>query len=793
MKKLNFNHGWTCRCLADDSVVSVTLPHDAMLAEKRSEKSMGGKNIGWFEARDYVYEKRFTLAEELLHQTLLLEIEGAYRESAVSLNGEELYTHLYGYTGYTVDLTGKVRAGENLLKVEVRNANQPNSRWYTGTGLYRPVSLWTAEKTRICHEGVRIRTLSIDPAEVEVTVRVQGEGEMKVEILDGENCVADAQACVRDSHAFRIAIPGAKLWNVDTPNLYRCRVTFGSDAAEENFGVRLLTWDGEKGLAINGERVILRGACIHHDNGLLGACAYAEAEERKVRLMKKAGYNALRSAHNPCSKALLDACDRLGMLMMDEYVDMWYIHKTRYDYALHMEKNWPEDLAAMVNKDYNHPCVVLYSTGNEVAETGQKRGIELTKQMTERLHRLDGTRPVTCGVNIFFNYLYSIGFGVYSDGKAEKDAKKAAKGKKANKPVGSEFFNTLTGLLGDKTMKLGAMWHGCDVKTRDSFANMDVAGYNYGIFRYKGDLKKYPNRLILGSETFCRDAVMFWEMAKKNPRIVGDFVWAGMDYLGEAGIGSWEYEDYAPRNDPENPGWLSAGSGRVDLMGYENGEAAYTRIAFEQEEGVRLAVRPVCMTGWHSPSSWKMTDAIESWSYRGHEGKKAVVEVYSRADTVALLINGREVSRKKMGKSFVKHFTLPYENGELIAVGYDASGREMGRRSLVTAGESTVLNVQSESPVTGKDGLAYVQIAYTDENGVWKPDEKHRVRVRVEGGKLLGLGNACPFNPDGFLKDNTGTYYGRALAVVQADEGADKVTVTVEDGKRRAGAVIRNG
>ena len=302
---------------------------------------------------------------------------------------------------------------------------------------------------------------------------------------------------------------------------------------------------------------------------------------RKVRLLKENGYNAIRSAHNPCSKALLAECDRQGMLVMDEYIDHWYIHKTEHDYVDYFNDWWHQDLTDMVEKDYNHPCVVLYSTGNEVSETAQKRGIALTKEMTDFLHGLDDSRPVTCGVNIFFNFLSSIGFGVYSDEKAKKEAERAEKAKQRGekaakkKAVGSQFFNNLAGLLGDEFMKRGATLHGCDVKTRDAFANMDIAGYNYGIYRYKHDLKKYPQRLILGSETFCNDAYKFRELAKQEPRLVGDFVWAGMDYLGEVMVGSWEYADYAETFDG-GPGWVSAGSGRIDLTGKPLGEALYT-------------------------------------------------------------------------------------------------------------------------------------------------------------------------------------------------------------------------
>ncbi|MDD3660687.1 MAG: glycoside hydrolase family 2 TIM barrel-domain containing protein, partial [Lachnospiraceae bacterium] len=484
-----------------------------------------------------------------------------------------------------------------------------------------------------------------------------------------------------------------------------------------------------------------------------------------IRILKENGYNAIRSAHNPCSKALLEACDRLGMLVMDEYVDAWYIHKTEYDYVNNMRKWWKTDLKEMVEKDYNHPCVIMYSTGNEVAETAQKEGIELTSEMTKYLHSLDASRPVTCGINIFFNFLSSIGFGVYSDEKAKESAKKSAK----DKPVGSEFYNTLAGLLGDRVMKFGATLYPCDLKTKDAFAGMDIAGYNYGIYRYKHDLKKYPNRLILGSETFCRDAYLFWEVAKKNPGIIGDFVWAGMDYIGEAGIGAWEYSDYAPQNAPKE-GWLTAGSGRIDILGNPNGEALYTKVVLEQTDEIFIAVKPVYQKGNHSPSAWKMTDAVPSWSYRGCEGYTATIEVYARAEKVALFLNGALIGEKKLKKTCRVIFHAKYQNGILKAVAYDELGNVMRETQLETASEQTQLLLQPELSMVKPEGLIYIPLCYTDEAGIWKPMEKHELVIKVAKGKLKGFGNACSYNPQGYQKNKISTYYGRAMAVVQADD-----------------------
>lgn len=555
MKQIDFGKNWQYRHLdSNESFKDVTLPHDAMLSEPRSDKSRGMHNIGWFEGYDYEYVKYFNAPEGDEAKHVYLEFEGIYHNAEIYLNDELVCKRAYGYTQIWFDATKYLKEGEkNKIRVIAHNADQPNSRWYSGSGIYRPVYMYTAGEEYIPLYGIRIKTVSINPAVIEVSANVSGEGSAKLAITDpdgrliAENLEVTSEPSGENFKAvWKVKIPDAKLWDTEHPYLYTARVSFGGDETEETFGIRTLTWDAKNGIAINGKHVILRGACIHSDNQLLGAATYPEAEERRVKILKSCGYNAIRSAHNPACKWLLSACDREGVLFMDEYVDCWYIHKTQYDYAGYMTDNWKEDLKDLVDKDYNHPSVIMYSTGNEVAETGQKKGIKLTGDMTEYLHELDGTRPVSCGINIFFNFMYRMGFGVYSDDKAKKEAKKGSEGK--HKAVGSEFYNQIAGLFGDTTMKLGATLYPCDVLTRDAFANMDVAGYNYGLFRYNHDLKKYPERLILGSETFCKDAYTFYELAKRHKRLVGDFVWAGMDYIGEAGIGSWEYEDYAPKN-----------------------------------------------------------------------------------------------------------------------------------------------------------------------------------------------------------------------------------------------------
>ena len=865
MQKIDFNKDWMCRCLTrDEEAYPVTLPHDAMLSEPRTQESTGEGNVGWYIGGDYEYTKNFFVPEEYKDKKVLIEFEGIYHNGEVYINGKKAAYRPYGYTNFYVDTEGFFQYGkENEIKVIARNADQPNSRWYSGTGIYRPAYLHVAGEKYIPVNGVKIRTLSYDPAKIEVVVKTSAPGEVSLKIefegskvlrvigestkignvnndriissdnknmqpngsvQTGENGqkseLAQVEAEKNNQEAayqaiFQLDVPNAKLWDTEHPNLYTCKAIFGEDEVTETFGIRELIWNPQVGMTINGERVILRGACFHHDNGVLGACTYPEAEERKMRILKENGYNAVRSAHYPCSKALLDACDRVGMLMMDEYVDVWYIHKTKYDYAGQLADWWKQDLKDMVDKDYNHPSVIMYSTGNEVAETAQKKGIALTGDMTNYLHSLDSTRPVTCGINIFFNFLSSIGLGVYSDDKAEKSAGNAEKnaaqaagknekkvvksgektvnkatenGKKGlgstkpekkKKPVGSEFYNTLACLVGDYFMKCGATLYPCDLRTKDAYANMDIAGYNYGIFRYKHDLKKYPNRLILGSETFCKDAYSFWKIAKKNKRIIGDFVWAGWDYIGEVGDGAAEYSDYK-FEDPATR--MTGGNGRIDLNGKPRAEAAYTRVAFERETGPFIAVDPVYQKEKLRLTGWQLTKALESWAWDGCNGEPAKVEVYARAAQVELFINGKSVGKKKVKKCRA-NFNTTYQDGEITAVSYDENGKEINRYSLQTAGKDTVLQVRPEEKTVKPEGLAFIQLQYTDSKGIWKPMEKHNIKVTVENGVLKGLGSPAPYVKGNYTDHTVATYYGEAMAVVQAD-GNGPVKVTVADEER---------
>lgn len=770
MIKESFQRDWLVYPLNEDNpkIVKTDLPYDAMLREERSAASEGGSNTGWYLTKDYAYEKEFQKPEIENGGQAILRFGGVYRNAEIYLNEEKIHENRYGYNTFSVDLTEHLKEGKNKIKVIAHNADQPNSRWYSGTGIYRPVTLFLLPAKRIEYRSLRVKTLSASERKIAISGKTNCDGEVHLSFFDNDGKSVFSVVVQSKGGAFskEIALEGALLWSSEHPALYTLQAEFFGHEESLRFGIREIRW-GKEGFLINGERLLLKGACIHHDNGPLGAESYRDAEFRKAALLKKAGYNAIRSAHNPICEDFLDACDELGLYVMDEYVDCWYIHKTKYDYVTDLMDHWPEDLQMMVEKDFNHPSVVLYSIGNEVAETGEKKGIELTESFANKLHELDPSRPVTCGVNIFFNALYSMGFGVYSDKKADSNKQASAK----KKETGSAFFNKITNIMGSNVMKVGSTLPICDRKTRDSFAHLDVPGYNYALFRYKHDLKKYKDRLIVGSETFCSDTRWFIDFAKANPRVIGDFVWSGMDYLGECGIGSWASEDDV-LNFSHGVGWICAGAGRVDITGKFLGEALYTQVMYGLKPIELAVIAPRESEVRHSPSAWKFSMAMPYYDFPGQEGKKATAEVYSQSSRVALNLNGKRIGERKVKKNGRATFRFVYHPGVLEAVNLDEKGNELERVSLRSGEEGNCLTLhpETEHPLPN-DRLWYIRLALGDKNGTIRPYLKDKLEiVDVKGGRLKAFASGNSYNAEGYLSSHSLTHQGEALAIFVVDD-----------------------
>ncbi|MBD5393200.1 MAG: glycoside hydrolase family 2 protein [Lachnospiraceae bacterium] len=777
MEKIAFNNDWRFRKQESTDSVPVTLPHDAQILEQRSADASNGGH-GYFPGGVYVYEKTFCAPAEWEGKTVLVEFEGIYRNSEISLNGVKIGGRPYGYTTFALELTGLRSGEENTLTVVADNSQIPNSRWYTGAGIYRPVWLYVGEKEHINYQGVKISTLSHAPAKIRVETSVTG-GDIGVEILDGNSVVASGEGS-----PLELEIPGAKLWSDETPNLYTCRVilTKGGeivDSTEETFGVRTVHCD-PKGFYVNDKRTLLRGGCFHHDNGILGAATYDESEWRRVRIMKEMGFNALRSSHNPTSRALLEACDYYGMYLMDETFDMWYLRKSKYDYGMDFEQWWQEDTSAMVNRDFNHPSVILYSIGNEVSEPGKKKGVEMAGQMVNFIHELDSNRLVTGGMNLMLMSNYSKGKGQYDN--VDKEEKKKDNDKEPKNA--SLMFNVAASVVGTG-MNKAANSDKVDAVVSPVLDILDIAGYNYASGRYPKEGAKHPDRVIFGSETFPQDIYKNWEMVKKYSYLIGDFMWTAWDYLGEAGIGAWSYTGGMPFNRPYP--WVLAGAGVIDILGNPDASCKYASTVWGLEKKPVIGVRPVNHPGVRvSKSVWRGTNAMESWAFNGCDGNKAQIEVYAQAASVELLLNGKSLGKKKL-RECKAMFKTKYVSGTLTAVAYDEGGREISRNELRSASGKISVVIKPEVKSAKPGGIIYVPVALEGENGVVESGADRKLTVSVKGGELLAFGSANPCTKEQYHTGSFTTYYGRALAVVRVRES---VTITVTDGIQKAEAFV---
>lgn len=761
---LDFCRNWTF-CKEGGAPVPVDLPHDAMLLEKRDGGCRNGVNSGYFPGGRYTYEKAFELDAAMLGKSVVLHFEGVYQNCKVYVNRKLADSHRYGYTAFDVVISDFVQSGENTVRVEVDNSLEPNCRWYSGSGIYRPVQLLIREKNHITQ--VHLETVDIHPAKLRADVQTTQESAISVEVYEGKKLVASGKPGI-------LEVPEAKLWSGDNPFLYTVLVKTDTDERVIPFGIRKLEWSAKTGLLVNGQRVLLRGGCIHHDHGVLGACEYYDAEERRIRILKENGFNAVRIAHNPASQITLEICDKLGMYVMNETFDGWYVPKTYHDYARWFEAEWKDDLTAMVESSRNHPCVIMYSTGNEVSETATQKGVEVCKMLTDFVHSLDATRPVTAGVNVLLNVYANMGMGVYKDKGDYKPEPLPRKGGYKEKKTGSAFFNAMAQKLGPLMFFMSKGSKG-DTACLGAANGLDILGLNYASSRYDEDAAKYPDRMMVGSETMVADLPYNWERVKKHPQVVGDFVWSAWDYLGEACIGDWTYHSY--KGLP-----LLAGQGMIDITGKPLASMYFMQIVWGLRKKPFIGVRPVNHAN-KAPSTgaWQFTNAIDSWSWQGYEGTKATVEVYADAAAVRLKLNGMEIATKPV-KKYKALFKVAYKSGTLMAEALDEQGEVISSHSLTTAGPETVLTAKPDKRVlcANNQDLCYLPIEFTDKAGNLKPYVEQRVEIDVSGAATLaGFGSALCKTDEVFDKNYHDSYRGRALAVLRAGNTPGKAVITV--------------
>jgi beta-galactosidase len=786
MTKERFNDGWSVGDFAPMNAIGkgpipmekAALPHDFLISRNRNPAVVEGRHKGFFPPVKYEYLKSFIPGPEYQDKRIFLEFEGVYMNARVFINDEYAGQCPYGYSNFYVPADPFLKIGEENC-IRITGDSGADSRWYSGAGIYRNVHIISAGHLSFALNGVKIRTESIgkDYAVIEIknTLESTESGAsgvlVETEIIDGEGRLViqgktpvtlySGETTVRQ----RMVIKNPRLWDTESPYLYTCKSSlftadgeYPMDRDTNTFGIRLLQLDAEHGLRINGKSVKLRGTCIHHDNGVIGAAAFERAEERRAEMLKAAGFNALRSAHHPMSKAMLDVCDRLGLLVMDEAFDMWTLNKTAADYSRYFSEWWERDIEAMVSKDYNHPCVLLYSIGNEIFDVGTRSGTQWGRKLAEKIRSLDAGRFTINAINGYFLLHEKISKirenGDWNSNSLNADSEKAMKLMVAN--MVSEA-------------------------TEESFSYVDVAGYNYMDDRYETDRERYPHRVICGSETYPQKIASNWKLVETMNHVIGDFTWTGWDYLGEVGLGKVSYNGEATNG--EYP-WITAWCGDIDITGFRRPASYFREIVWGFRKEPYIAVQKPEHYG-EMPASlpWAWSDSSSSWTWPGYEGKPVKVEVYSPADETALFLDGQEIGRVPTGKvnGFKAELDLIYRPGKLEVVGF-TGGKETGRYVLVNAGPEIGLDVTVDRDKLKLNcgDLAYITMSLVDKAGTVNTSAETKISVTVEGaGILQGLGSANPITEDNYRSGETHAFEGRALAVIRPME-AGKIQVGIE-------------
>ena len=796
MKQIKWNEGWQFWPDGDafalvwsvpESARSVTLPHDAMIETPADPMSPNKGNTGYRSGGNYTYRKLLRLEKAELARRHVLKLEGVYCRAMVYVNEQLAGSEANGYTGFYVDLTPWLHAGDNEIRVQVKNAGMSNSRWYSGSGIYRDVYLLSSETVYLRPEGVRVSTETADAdwAVLRVETEIVNESgsarklclsnrilDQKGEEVGAEESPFFLKAGEKRTLRQRILVPKPALWSVESPSLYRVesRLTENGetiDTAEDRFGIRSLSMDAARGLRLNGRSVKLRGACIHHDSGILGAATYEDAHRRQIRLLKEAGFNAIRMSHHPAAPALLRVCDELGMLVMDEFSDMWQRSKCDLDYSLDFDRSWENDVRLMVRKDFNHPSVVLYSVGNEIPEIGTDAGSVTCAKIAGLLKTLDPGRYTTAGINGVFaagdrmgEILEDLSREMRESGEIEGNV--------------NDFMSVM-----DSKMDQIVCHRAISERLEKACASLDVAGYNYMTARYEPDSRRYPNRVMVGSETYPAEIARNWELVEKLPALIGDFTWTGWDYIGEAGIGIPAYRPGEGSFGAQYPCQL-AYCGDRDLTGFRRPLSYFREIAFGLRQEPYLAVQNPYHYGEQLlKTAWILSDADAAWDWPGCEGKGAVVEVYAPGDEAELLLNGRSLGRKPLERCRALFDTV-YEPGSLEAVAY-RDGLELGRFALHTPGPERVLRLEKD--YEGEE-LVFLTASITDGEGSIVISADELLTAQAEGAQLLGFGSGDPKPLLSYNEGKCKTWKGRAqLILKKTGPGPIRVALSAESGE----------
>ena len=769
-----FDDNW--QFTRNGKTITVNLPHDWDIYEGPNPATGATKEGGgWFPGGIGEYRKTFKTPKA---DVVKLHFEGVYQKAEVYINGQKAGQHAYGYTPFTVDITPYLKLKNSKIEelnevvVKVDNSEQPNCRWYSGSGIYRHVWQETMSALHVDETGIRngLRVLTTDVSEEEATVQIplkvinesiadQQLDAVEVSFNDGDfvldrlskdmyKRILQDKPLILKSHnsfemLFQFHIQRPRLWSPEDPNLYEATIKVLSkgrvvDERKVKFGIRSIEYSAEKGFSLNGKPLLINGACLHHDDGVLGAMAFDAAEIRKVRQMKEAGFNLIRTSHNPTTRAFLDACDSIGMLVIDEAFDGWRTAKTPYDYSTLIDSCYREDIHAMVQRDRNHPSIICWSIGNEVIERKDIRVITTARQLKQAILEMDDTRPVTEALCSWDN----------------------------------------------------------DWEIYDPHAEvLDVVGYNYMIHKHASDHQRDPKRVMWQTESYPRDAFRNWKLVQDYPYIVGDIVWTGLDYLGESGIGRYYYEGERRGEhyvDGGQPDWHGAYCGDVDITGWRKPISHYREMLWRSDlSSLYLAVKePDGYRGKIHTTAWSVWPMWESWNWAGWEGKPIEVEVYTKAPEVKLYLNDKLIATKAVSEDtqYKAVFTVPYEPGILRA---EAGGKST---VLCTAGEPASLRLTADRRVIKADGqdLAFIVVEVVDKAGNVCPDAAIPCEAIVKGqGSLLSFASADLKDREPYTSSHVTTWKGRALLVVRSKEKKGRTQISIKSSLPTASLTIQ--
>lgn len=756
-KIVNLPHDWSIEDLPNQTSDSIIGPFSrSSIGQSATGFTVGG--TGW-------YRKKFTTVKADEKKLFTIHFDGVYMNSDVWLNGHLLGNHPYGYTAFYYNLTPYLNppGHENVLAVKVQNQGK-NSRWYSGSGIYRHVWLTVTAPVHVAVWGVYVTTAEVSKKSATIQVKstisneqnAAGNFSLVTTILSpsGKTVAQKQKALVLETNASKtdsqnITVPNPLLWSLETPELYKVvtEIKSGSktiDRVETSVGIRSIRFDADKGFLLNGKRVILKGGCIHHDNGPLGASAIERAEERKIELLKKVGYNAIRLSHNPPSQQLLDACDRLGMLVLDEAFDMWELAKNPQDYHLYFKDWWQKDLDAIILRDRNHPSIIMWSIGNEIFEAPDTAGYRIAKMLANEVRKLDVTRAVTAGI-------------AYLPGYTKKP-----------------FEDYAPYLL-----------------------NLDVDGYNYFLesqskffvrdsitaHRFESEHANHPQKTFIVTEYTPGSALENQEYAEKYPYLLGSFKWTAMDYIGEAGIGR-SMQVPASRKLPSGlmriglfylPKWsvFNAYCGDLDLIGNKKAASYYQSVVWGNSKIEMLVQRPVADIMQEVIAPWGFPDELKSWTWPGLEGKKILVHVYTRSKRVKLELNGKVIAEQTVpDNSITASFEIPYQPGKLVAKSYD-NGKKIGSSSLITAGKPVAIRLIADRSAikSSSNDLCYINAEIVDEKGNVVPYiDDIEITYQLNGNATIaGVGNGSFDDASSFQQNHKKVYQGRGLAIVRPD------------------------